>query len=439
MENREKAIEIFHSGVEAVKPNKLIPQFLSVDKNILQIGDLKLKAEDYKHVFVIGFGKASASMAQSVEEILGDEITDGHVITKYHHSVSLKTIKITEAGHPLPDEKGIEGTKAIISILNKAGENDLVICLISGGGSSLLVDVPKGSNLKEIEIVNNCLLKSGADIHEINCVRKQLSEVKGGGLAKKAFPATLVSLIVSDVIGDNIGSIASGPTVAEQTSIEDTLAIIKKYKLNDQIPKNILNHLYLKMNNQGNNLLQEDTEIFSKTKNIIVGNNITALDHAKEKAEWYGYITEIISNSLQGDIRQIANYILRVARQAKNEKPNNKICFLFGGEPTVQVAGSGSGCGGRNQHLALLIASQLYDTEEITFLSAGTDGTDGTTEAAGAVVDSNTIQNAKNMNLSMDNYLAEFNSYNFFKQVGGLINTDPTLTNVMDLMVVLIN
>ena len=439
MENREKAIEIFLSGVEAVKPNKLIPQFLSVDKNILQIGDLKLKAEDYKHVFVIGFGKASASMAQSVEEILGDEITDGHVITKYHHSVSLKTIKITEAGHPLPDEKGIEGTKAIISILNKAGENDLVICLISGGGSSLLVDVPEGSNLEELKIINNCLINSGADIHEINCVRKQLSKAKGGGLAKIAFPATLVSLIISDVIGDNIGSIASGPTIADHTTVKDAIKIIEKYKLIDQIPGNLFKYLHQKLNNPGNSHSPKGAELFSKTKNILIGSNTTALNHAKEKAEWYGYITEIISNSLQGDIRQIANYILRVARQAKNEKPNNKICFLFGGEPTVQVAGSGSGCGGRNQHLALLIASQLYDTEEITFLSAGTDGTDGTTEAAGAVVDSNTIHNAKNMNLSMDNYLAEFNSYNFFKQVGGLINTDPTLTNVMDLMVVLIN
>ncbi len=437
MGNRDKAIEIFLSGVEAVKPDKLMSQFLSINDKTFQIGDLELDTEKYGHIYVIGFGKASASMAKSVEEILVGKITAGHVITKYHHSLPLKTIKITEAGHPIPDDKGIKGTKEIIYILNKAGESDLVICLISGGGSSLLVDVPDGSNLEELKIANNCLINSGADIHEINCVRKQLSEAKGGGLAKIAFPATLVSLIMSDVIGDNIGSIASGPTIADQTTVKDAIRIIEKYKLIDQIPGNLLKYLYQKLNNPGNSHSPEGVGLFSKTKNILIGNNTTALDHAKEKAEWYGYITEIISNSLQGDIRQIANYILRVARQAKNEKPNNKICFLFGGEPTVQIAGNGSG--GRNQHLALLVANQLEDNEEITFLSAGTDGTDGITQAAGAVVDSNTINDAQSMGLSIDEYLSEFNSHNFFKQAGGIVNTGPTFTNVMDLMMVLIN
>lgn len=437
MNQRQKAIEIFLAGVESVKPKNLIKRYISVNSTTLQIEDITFDLPVIKNIYVVGVGKASAAMAQAIESILGSRITAGHIITKYEHSVPLNFIEITEAGHPVPDENGLKGTEHIISIVNVAEKNDLVICLISGGGSALLADVPKGCTLEDVRNVNNILLKTGANITEMNCIRKHLSEVKGGLLSKAAFPARVVSLILSDVIGDPLDVIASGPTAPDPTTFTDALSFLKKYKIENEIPEQILKVLQKGIQNNQQETLKESDEILLHTDNLIIGTNRLALKTAKEKAESLGYKTQIITNKLDGDVTDVTNYICKTAKTFNDENINKKICLLFGGEPTVKV--NAKGLGGRNQHLALLVARLLKDHPDITVLSGGTDGTDGPTDAAGAVVDSSTWKKAANLGLDMDRYINNCDSHHFFKQEGGLIITGPTQTNVMDLIIVLIN
>ena len=438
MDHRQKAIDIFLTGVESVKPNNLIKRYVSINQNTLQIEEIGFDLSTLRNIYVVGAGKASAAMAQAIESILGSRITGGHIITKYEHSVPLKLIKITEAGHPVPDENGIKGTGQILSIVNKAEKDDLVICLISGGGSALLADVPEGCTLEDLKAVSSILLKTGANITEMNCIRKHLSKVKGGLLAKAAFPARVVSLILSDVIGDPLDVIASGPTAPDPTTFADAISIIRNHKIEDEIPKQIYRILEEGYEKKRQETLKESDEAFLRTNNLIIGTNILALKTAKEKAESLGYETQILTNKLDGDVRDVANYIVETATSVKKEeKANKKICLLFAGEPTVKV--KGKGLGGRNQHLALISAGLIKDFPGITILSGGTDGTDGPTNATGAVVDSFTSGNASKLHLDIDQYIIDCDSYNFFKEEGGLIITGPTQTNVMDLMVALID
>ncbi len=437
MDQRNVAIEIFLAGIESVKPNNLIKRVVSVNSTTLQIEDIKFDLSGIKNIYVVGFGKASAAMAQALESILGSRITAGHIITKYEHSVPLNFIEITEAGHPVPDENGIKGTAHIISIVNAAEKDDLVICLISGGGSALLADVPKGCTLEQVKIVNNLLLKSGADIIEMNCIRKHLSKVKGGLLSKAAYPTRVVSLILSDVIGDRLDVIASGPTAPDSTTFADAISIIKKYQIENELPKQIARILHEGNKNNQLETLKESDEMLLRTDNLIIGTNILAMKTAKEKAESLGYETWIITNMLHGDVNNVAHYIIETAKKYRDYKLNKKICLLLGGEPTVEV--KAKGLGGRNQHLALLVASLLKDLPNVTLLSGGTDGTDGPTDAAGAVVDYSTLKNAANLQLDVEQYINNYDSYRFFKHEGGLVITGPTQTNVMDLMIVLIN
>ena len=437
MDSRKPVIDIFMAGVECVKPDNLINRYVSISNNVLQIEEISFDLSVLRNIYIVGAGKASAAMAKAIENILGTRITAGHIITKYEHSVPLKFIEITEAGHPVPDENGLNGTSKILSIVNKAQKDDLVICLISGGGSALLADVPEGCTLEDLKALSSILLKTGADITEMNCIRKHLSKVKGGLLAKAASPARVVSLILSDVIGDPLDVIASGPTAPDPTTFADAISILRKYNIENEIPKQIYHVLYEGFENKRQETLKESDEMLQRTNNLIVGTNLLSLKTAKEKAELLGYESRVITNRLDGDVSEVASFISENIKRALNEKPDKKICLLFAGEPTVKIKGTGTG--GRNQHLALLIAGLMKDLPGVTFLSGGTDGTDGPTDATGAVVDSSTLNNSLNLHLDMEKYLNNFDSYNFFKQEGGLIITGPTQTNVMDLMVALIN
>ena len=431
MNQRQKAIEIFLSGVDSVKPKNLIRNHVSIKDDILWINDASFKLSDLKNVYIVGFGKASASMSQALESILGARITGGCVITKYGHSVPQRFIEIIEAGHPVPDENGLRGTERILSIVNQAGKDDLVICLISGGGSALLADVPKGSTLEDLKLLNSLLLKTGASITEINCIRKHLSKVKGGLLSKAAYPARLVSLIISDVIGDPLDVIASGPTTPDPTTFADAVSILKKYNIEKEIPDKLYRYLLDGRNNLYGETLKESDEAFMYTENIIIGTNLLALQFAKEKADSLGFNTKIVTNTLAGDVSDVADFLMDSIKTADKNS-----CLLFAGEPTVKV--TGKGLGGRNQHLALLLAQRLKDIHHITVLVAGTDGSDGPTDATGAIVDSTTLKNAAVLNLNIEQYLANNDAYHFFKEEGGLIITGPTQTNVMDLMIALI-
>ena len=376
-------------------------------------------------------------MAQTIEHILGSRITEGHIITKYEHSVPLKYIGTTEAGHPVPDDNGIKGTGKILSIVKKAEKDDLVICLISGGGSALLADVPEGCTLDDLKKVSSILLKTGANITEMNCIRKHLSAIKGGQLSRAAAPARVVSLILSDVIGDPLDVIASGPTAPDPSTFADAISIISKYNIGSEIPEKIIRVLHDGLENKRQETLKKSDNILLLTSNLIIGTNKLALNTAKEKAELLGYESHIVSNNLDADVSEVASYITELAKRVRSQKSAKKTCLLFAGEPTVKV--KGSGLGGRNQHLALLMAVLLKDIPGITILSGGTDGSDGPTDATGAVVDCLTLQKAFDLGLNPGQFIENSDSYNFFKQVGGLIITGPTQTNVMDLMVALID
>jgi hydroxypyruvate reductase/glycerate 2-kinase len=437
MNNREIAEHIFLSGIKGVLPGTLISNLISLRGPLLKIGYLTYDLEKIRNIYVIGAGKASASMAHYVETILGNRITQGYIVTKYGYLCRLKNIIVKEAGHPVPDINSFRSTEEILKIAETAGEGDLVICLWSGGGSSLMADYPETSSTEETAYLNHILVNSGAEITEMNVIRKHLSKVKGGQLARKIFPASLVTIYLSDVIGDPPDIIASGPTVPDNSTFGDALAIIEKYHLADQVPAGLRSYLY-----QGAGGLQPETPkpgdiVFRNSDTIIAGNIKTALLSAKAEAENLEFATFIVTCELKGNTSEACSFMTdTIYNYRNNNSLKRPICLLFGGETTVTVTGSGSG--GRNQHLALSMAIRLHEIPGITFLSAGTDGNDSTTEMAGAIVDSETKHIAMSMNVDPVRYLEDFDSYNFFRSVGGQIFTGPTMTNVMDIAVVII-
>lgn len=437
MNYRSIAEQIFLAGVENVTPHNLISRHLVLNGNSLNIDGHIFDLGSIKNIYVVGAGKASAMMGAEVEKILGERIIGGHIVVKYGFSTDLKYIKVTEAGHPVPDSKGYKATRDILEIGRLAGISDLVICLVSGGGSALLPDCPEGCTPRDMAILNELLVNSGACISEINAVRKHLSNIKGGQLARIVYPATLVNLMLSDVPGDSPDVIASGPTVADSTTFGQAMAVVTKFRLLEKVPPRLIKYL-----EEGILGLHDETPkpgdiIFEKTINILAGSNKMALDASQNKALDFNINSVIITDQIQGDVPDVAEYIVAYASKFKSDINETKpVCLLFGGETTVKMTGKGKG--GRNQHLALTAATLLKDMPEITILCAGTDGNDGPTDAAGAVVDSETIASATLRDIDPRKYLREFDSYNFFKKAGGHIFTGPTMTNVMDIIVVVV-
>ncbi|MGN6800910.1 MAG: glycerate kinase type-2 family protein [Ginsengibacter sp.] len=431
------AQQIFLAGVESVMPAQMTGRNIFKIKGKIFLGNKELDVGKFEHVYVIGAGKASAKMALEIESVLGNKISSGHVVVKYGHGCKLQYIDVSEAGHPVPDANGYAATKKILEVAEQATENDLVICLISGGGSSLLTDLPGDSSMEELITLNELLLRSGADIQEINAVRKHLSKVKGGQLAQSAFPATVVTLILSDVIGDPLHSIASGPTVPDPTTFADAIAVLNKYDLHSKVSPILTAYLSMGINGLIAETPKPGDPVFTRTHNFIIGSNKIALEACKKKASDYGLNSFIITSQLDGDVAGAANEIIDKAIVYQNNSSVKKpCCLLFGGETTIKV--TGNGVGGRNQHFALYVSILLKDQTGITLLSAGTDGNDGPTPAAGAVVDTNTYPDAIYKGLKVEEYLQNFDSYHFFEKAGGHIITGPTMTNVMDIIVVII-
>ena len=431
------ARQIFQAGVERVLPHRLICSAMSVQSHFVRINDLELDLDLFRNIFVIGAGKASALMGAAVEGILGERISGGHIVVKKGHGCSLKRIRITEASHPVPDAAGFAATAGIIELARAASADDLVICLLSGGGSALLADYPGGSSPGEIMAANELLVKCGATINEINTVRKHLSLIKGGQLARIVFPGTTVSLILSDVTGDPLDVIASGPTVPDPTNFSEALGILGKYGLRGSFPAGLIEFLERGAGGGEPETPKPADPVFERTFNILVGNNRLALEAAYDKAVEYGLRAEIITDSLEGDVADVAGKIVAQATgRSSSGESLRPVCLLFGGEPTVCV--NGAGVGGRNQHLALLCSVLLRGSRGITVLSAGTDGSDGPTTAAGAVIDCSTYEGAVSMGIDPGYYLAGFDSFIFFSRAGGHVITGPTMTNVMDIIVVLV-
>jgi hydroxypyruvate reductase/glycerate 2-kinase len=437
MEIRTVAENIFLSGVESVLPDKLIRSQVKLIDNILYITNFQFPLIDFNHIYIIGAGKASALMAKEMETILKGRITKGHIVVKYGHACELEKIIVTEAAHPFPDMNGVLATNEILEIARQANGNDLVICLISGGASSLLADYPEGSTLEDLILMNQLLLQSGADIKEMNIVRKHLSKIKGGQLARIIYPASFISLILSDVICDPIDVIASGITSADSSTFKDALNVIEKYNLLEKFPVPMVQYIKNGILNLVPETPKEGELIFINARNLIIGSNKIALEAASKKALEYGFPSNILTSELDGDLVKAADFVLETAFKIQQDAQIKKpICLLMGGEPTIKV--TGKGIGGRNQHFALYCATKLSGKAGLTILCAGTDGNDGQTDVSGAVVDCETVKTALKHNIDPQIYLENFDSFSFFKQIEGHIITGCTMTNVMDLIVVII-
>ena len=431
MDSRVLLKAIFNQALTVVDPYRLLTEHAEQIRTAYREGG-------YKRLIISGFGKASSLMAIALEKSLGDMIEAGVVITKYGHAATRPAkIEIFESGHPIPDENGWLATTKIIAQLEGADEQTLAACLISGGGSALLVSPCNGISLNDKQRVTDYLLKAGADINELNAVRKHLSKVKGGRLAGIAWPAGVLSLIVSDVIGDRLDVIASGTTAPDPTTFADGLSVFDKYRLKKEVPGAVL-----KMFEQGAKGEIPETpkagdKIFDKVANIVIGNSSKALQAAKNKAETLGLTSMIIANDITGEAGVAGRWLAERARTIQASHPTGPVCLISGGETTVTVSGQGKG--GRNMELALAFALEIEGQNGITLLSAGTDGTDGPTEAAGAIVDGQTIKSARKKGLHPEKFLRDNDSYTFFEQSGDLLITGPTGTNVMDIQIMAID
>ncbi|UCF64986.1 MAG: glycerate kinase [bacterium] len=439
MNLRENAIQILNSAIDAIKPDRLIKHKLRFEKGLLKIEDKQFDLDKYDRIYIIGAGKASAVMARELENLLGDRIFYGVISVKYGHGVACRKMRILEAGHPVLDENGIQATSQILQIAEDAGENDLVFCLLSGGGSALLEKPPPGISLMDLQRMFELLLSCGANIEEVNAVRKHLSLVKGGQLARTIYPATCVSLILSDVIGDPLESIASGPTAPDPATFQDAWQIIEKYKLSDAVPESIREYLVKGLQSKIPDTLKTGDEVFRKVNHFILGNNLGALKTAEDVAQELGYNTLVISSRIQGEAREIARVAAAIAQEiAQRDMPVKKpACILMGGETTVTLRGKGKG--GRNQELALAaLLAMSGEKHQYLIASCGTDGTDGPTDAAGGMIDPGIWTKANNMGMSPLKFLENNDAYTFLSQTGGLIMTGPTGTNVMDIIMMLI-
>ncbi|HKZ17182.1 MAG TPA: glycerate kinase [Geobacteraceae bacterium] len=433
MENARLILEqIFYSAVAAANPYQAVLRHCADIRFLYNKGN-------FQRLLVIGFGKASPSMAKAVEESLGDILETGVIVTKYGHGDPGKEgkIRVFEAGHPIPDENGQRAAERIADLVGRADEWTLVVTLISGGGSALFVSPHPLISLAEKQKTTDLLLKAGADIHELNTVRKHLSRVKGGRFAEIIHPATGISLILSDVIGDRLDVIASGPTAPDPTTYRDALDVLATYRLLNTVPESVVELLLGGENGRLPETPKPGNPLFHKVTNRIIGSNGTALEAARKKAEGLGLRTEILADTLSGEAREtgkwLAHKAVAVKRTAGSGTP---LCLISGGETTVTVTGGGKG--GRNMELALSFAAEIEGISGITLLSAGTDGTDGPTDAAGAVVDGRTAGRGRTMGLNPEAYIRNNDSYSFFERTGELFITGPTGTNVMDMQLILV-
>jgi len=436
---RQHAEVIFRAGVEGADAATAVARQLRMEGRVLLVGEKPYALDAFGRIRMVGMGKASAAMAVPLEELLGDRITDGLIIVKEGHGKPLSRVRILEAGHPVPDRRGVEAVEEMLELLEGGSGTDLVFCLISGGGSALSPAPQAGITLEEKQHLTRILLSSGATIHEINTIRKHLSRVKGGRLAAVAYPATLVSLILSDVSGDDLDTIASGPTVPDRSSFQDCLEILGTRNLESRTPSSILGLLAAGARGEIAETPKAGNPAFGSVRNLIVGNNRMALGAAEARARELGYHTLLPTGQEKGEAREVAQAHVALAREIRSgTRPTPRpTCILTGGETTVTVRGEGKG--GRNQEFALAAALAAEGMRGIAVLSGGTDGTDGPTDAAGAVADGDSVARGRAMGMEAAEYLKRNDSYGFFRPLGDLLVTGPTFTNVMDLRVVLVD
>lgn len=435
---RELAIKSLESALKAADPRQIIKSRLLLRDSVLRVDEYSFDLGKFKSVYVVGGGKASGSMAEALEKVLGRRITAGFVNVLHGETNKTSIIKLHGASHPVPDEAGVEGTRKMLDLVEAATADDLVICLISGGGSSMMPLPRGGISLSDKREITDLLLKSGATITEINTVRKHISDFKGGWLAKKAYPATVLNLILSDVMGDPLDFIASGPTVPDSTTFHDAVSVLRKYDLWARGPPSVT-----KVLSDGEKGLIPETpkasdEAFKRVHNVVVGNNRLVSQTACTEFKSAGLNTLLLTSMMEGEARHVGTVLSSIAREVYiSDNPVHKPgAVVAGGETTVTVTGKGKG--GRNQEVALAAAMKLGNLDGVAVASLTTDGVDGPTDAAGAIVDGKTLAKAKRMGLSPEKFLAANDSYNFFSKISDLIFTGPTGTNVNDISLIVI-
>jgi len=420
---RKQAAAIFQAALAAADPADAVARCLK-----------RRSFARFRHIYVIGGGKAGASMARAAEQVLGRRISAGLINVKDGYVTRLRRIELNECGHPVPDERGVRGARRMAEIAAGATEDDLVLCLISGGASALLPLPAPPITLEEKQATTRLLLASGANIHELNAVRKHISLLKGGQLARLSDPATVEALLLSDVIGDDPGVIGSGPAAPDASTFAGAARILDRYGLRERVPASVRERLEAGAAGKVPETPKPGDAVFARVRNTIVGSNRLALDAAARCARRLGFRTLVLASEIQGETREIARMHAAIAREvARASRPvRPPACIITGGETTVTIRGEG--LGGRNQEFVLAAALDIAGLDHVVVFSAGTDGTDGPTDAAGAIADGATL----GRNPDAVRYLEDNNSYRYFEALGDLVKTGPTNTNVMDVRIVLV-
>ncbi len=433
-ESRARALAVLEAGLEAADPAMAIRRVIRRERDTLWIDGSAYDLRRYRRIIVIGGGKAGAPMAAALEELLGERIAAGVINVKYGYTTSTRLIRLREAGHPVPDAAGVEGAQEMVNLLRGMTADALVLCLISGGGSALMTLPVAGVSLDDMQTLTGLLLRSGAPIQDINAVRKHLSQIKGGQLARLAYPAAVVALILSDVVGSPLDVIASGPTVPDTTTFADAQAVIDRYGIADEVPESIRAHLRRGAAGE----VADTPKELANVRNVIIADNGRAAQAAVERAKELGFHTLLLSTYIEGEAREVARVLAALAKEiaATGHPISRPACLILGGETTVTIKGTGKG--GRNQELALAAALAIQGMEGVLIASLGTDGSDGPTDAAGGLADGSTVVRGSSVGRSARSALDNNDAYSYLHAVGDLMVTGPTNTNVNDLMAVFV-
>ncbi|HEX8967451.1 MAG TPA: glycerate kinase [Chloroflexota bacterium] len=424
---------VLDAALTAVEPGQAVRRALVLDDDTLVVGGASYPLGG-RRVIVVGAGKASGPMAAAVEDVIGERApVVGSVTVRYGYTAPTRHVRLRQAGHPVPDAPGVEATRAIVDLLRTSDPSDLVVCVLSGGGSALLTWPAEGISLQDLQRTTDALLRCGATINDINVVRKHLDLVKGGGLAHLAAPAELLTLVLSDVVGNPLDAIASGPTVGDTSTFADAAAVLDRYGLWSQVPRPVAARVRDGLASRVAETPKPGDPVFERTRVAVVGSNLLACQAATEAAERMGLGSLVLSTFIEGEAREVGRVLAGVLREvdASGHPLRRPCCIVAGGETTVTIRGSGRG--GRNQELALAAAYGLRGIDRVVLASIGTDGSDGPTDAAGAWVDGSTLDRAAALGIDADQALANNDSHTFFDRLGDLVRTGPTNTNVNDI------
>jgi hydroxypyruvate reductase len=434
MMNRVHDVRVlYHAALRGVRPDVLLDR-LDFERMLGPPGA-------FRRVVAVGAGKAAMAMAGALEAKLGDAITEGLVVVPHGYPETFpeglprpRRIEVAEGGHPLPDASGVAATRRTLALAEACGPDDALLALLSGGGSALWSAFAEGITLDDARALYRLLLRSGADIHQMNTVRKHLSRIAGGRLAAAAYPATVLAPALSDVVGDDLSVIASGPTVPDRTTFRDAVLVLQQLDLWEKAPASVRAHLRRGREDPAMETPKPGRPAFERALTVLIGGNRDALRAAAEEARRRGYAARIVSDRVTGEAREVGRRQAEAALAVREARP---VCLLWGGETTVTVRGQGKG--GRNQELALAAALALEGAPRpVAFLSGGTDGLDGPTDAAGAWVTNDTAPAARARGLDPEAFLENNDAYTFFERMGALLKPGPTHTNVMDVQIALV-